>query len=64
LVNRNAVSIHHVANTEPFCRVAFIFDERRTPMVNRWYAGASRILGREFPGVNLKLNPPCLQHQE
>jgi hypothetical protein len=38
LVNRNGVSIHHVANPAPFHAVAFIFDERAASMVNRWYA--------------------------
>jgi hypothetical protein len=39
LVNRNAVSIHHVANSARFCPVAFIFCECRTRMVNRWCVG-------------------------
>jgi chemotaxis protein CheZ len=38
LVNRNGVWIHHVANSAPFCPVAFIFDERGVAMVNRWCA--------------------------
>jgi hypothetical protein len=38
LVNRNGVSIHHVANRAPFRAVAFIFDEQGGRMVNHWYA--------------------------
>jgi hypothetical protein len=37
LVNRNGVSIHHVADRALICPVAFIFDERASGMVNRWY---------------------------
>jgi hypothetical protein len=45
LVNRNGVSIHHVANCAPFHPVAFIFGEQRLRMVNRWYApSAPRLL--------------------
>jgi hypothetical protein len=40
LVNGNGLSIHHVANSARFCRVAFIFSECRARMVNRWCAAA------------------------
>jgi hypothetical protein len=36
LVNVSAVSIHHVASEGAIWRSAFIFDERRRPMVNRF----------------------------
>jgi hypothetical protein len=49
LVNRNGVSIHHVANCAPFHPVAFIFGEQRLRMVNRWYApSAPRLLDSVF----------------
>jgi hypothetical protein len=38
LVNVSAVSIHHVASEGPIWRSAFIFDERRMPMVNRFFS--------------------------
>jgi hypothetical protein len=38
LVNGNHDSIHHVANSAGNYPAAFIFDERRSRMVNRWYA--------------------------
>jgi hypothetical protein len=49
LVNKNGVSIHHVANPAPFHAVAFIFDERAASMVNRWYAPiAPRLMDSVF----------------
>jgi hypothetical protein len=38
LVNRIAVSIHHVAKSARFCPVAFIFGEGAPRMVNGWCA--------------------------
>jgi hypothetical protein len=38
LVNRNGVWIHHVASGAAIWRSAFIFDERRRPMVNRSFS--------------------------
>jgi hypothetical protein len=38
LVNVSGVSIHHVVNGGPIWRSAFIFDERRMPMVNRFFS--------------------------
>jgi hypothetical protein len=43
LVNETMVSIHHVVSLARFCRVAFIFDENLTGMVNRWCAANSRL---------------------
>jgi hypothetical protein len=55
LVNGNGFSIHHVAKSARFCRVAFIFGERRARMVNRWCAAARRARAAAS-GVNLVLN--------
>jgi hypothetical protein len=38
LVNGGRVSIHHVASGAAIWRSAFIFDERRKLMVNRFFA--------------------------
>jgi hypothetical protein len=61
LVNKTGVLIHHVVKALWFFPVAFIFDERRGRMVNRWFAqGASRAerRGAREPGVKLiGLNP-------
>jgi hypothetical protein len=38
LVNVSVVSIHHVASGGAIWRSAFIFDERRARMVNRWFS--------------------------
>ena len=38
LVNRSAVSIHHIRDRALICPVAFILHERRALMVNPWYA--------------------------
>jgi hypothetical protein len=38
LVNGSRVLIHHVASEGPIWRSAFIFDERRSAMVNRFFA--------------------------
>jgi hypothetical protein len=63
LVNGNGVSIHHVANSARFYPVAFIFSERRTRMVNRWYAAINKGF-RNNPGVNSMLNRVCLKRAE
>jgi aspartate 1-decarboxylase len=44
LVNGIAVSIHHVANSARFCRVAFIFGEQASRMVNRWCPAARQAM--------------------
>jgi chemotaxis protein CheZ len=60
LVNGNGLSIHHVVNSARFHPVAFIFDERRRRMVNRWCAAAiSRLT--TVPGVNPMLNYICVK---
>jgi hypothetical protein len=38
LVNETGVSIHHFGNQQRIFRLAFIFDERATVVVNRWCA--------------------------
>jgi hypothetical protein len=63
LVNRNGVSIHHVANTARFCPTAFIFDERRARMVNRWCVAAGAPF-TAISGVNSALNRICLKGDE
>jgi hypothetical protein len=63
LVNRNGVSIHHVANSAWFWPVAFIFGERAAGMVNRW-CGVARSFIDDFPRVNLTLNRICLNLEE
>jgi len=63
LVNRNGFWIHHVANSARFHPVAFIFDERRARMVNRWlWRRAAR--PTTVPGVNLMLNRICVKLEE
>jgi len=47
LVNRNGLSIHHVVNSARFCPVAFIFNEWRRRMVNRWCAAVQNSSRRE-----------------
>jgi hypothetical protein len=49
LVNRIAVSIHHVAKFVGFCRVAFIFNEWKGRMVNRRYAAIDARCARPGP---------------
>jgi hypothetical protein len=49
LVNRNAVSIHHVDNPARICTVAFILRERAPRMVNRWYATTGETPPRRVP---------------
>jgi hypothetical protein len=49
LVNRSAVSIHHVSNRARIWPVAFILRERGQLMVNRWYAAAGKPLPRSVP---------------
>jgi hypothetical protein len=49
LVNASAVSIHHFGNRARIWLVAFILHERRTLMVNRWYAAAGKPLSRHVP---------------
>jgi hypothetical protein len=64
LVNRNGLSIHHVADYARFCRVAFIFSECRARMVNRWCAAAKAFSSevdagsREENASNKELDPP------
>jgi hypothetical protein len=48
LVNGDRVSIHHVAIPAAIWRSAFIFDERRAPMVNRSFAQPSRAAAQQF----------------
>jgi hypothetical protein len=38
LVNRTAVSIHHIVKPAPFLATAFIFNEDGARMVNHWCA--------------------------
>jgi hypothetical protein len=63
LVNRNGFPIHHVANSARFYPVAFIFNERRGRMVNRWYARFGCVL-HDNSGVNPMLNRICLKLEE
>ena len=49
LVNRIAVSIHHIAKFAGFCRVAFIFSEWKGRVVNRWYAAIDARCARPGP---------------
>ncbi|MHC2624847.1 hypothetical protein ACVIW2_006879 [Bradyrhizobium huanghuaihaiense] len=48
LVNVSAVSIHHVAGGPAIWRSAFIFDERRASMVNRFFARRRARPQRQF----------------
>jgi hypothetical protein len=63
LVNEIAVSIHHVVKSARFYPVAFIFDERRQRMVNRWYA-ALKARSATGSGVNSMLNRVCFKREE
>ena len=61
LVNENGVSIHHIEDRPRNCPVAFIFDERCGPMVNRRCAAASDIadvagLSAAYDAYRLSLN--------
>jgi hypothetical protein len=49
LVNGIGVSIHHVGKAARFCRVAFIFGECVSYMVNRWYAESAARRPAMFP---------------
>jgi hypothetical protein len=49
LVNENGVSIHHVVNRRRICPVAFILNERATPMVNRGCAAGGKAPPRDVP---------------
>jgi hypothetical protein len=60
LVNGNGFSIHHATRSARFYPVAFIFDEWRAHMVNRWCAAASFIV-RGGSGVNPMLNRICVK---
>jgi hypothetical protein len=60
LVNGNGVSIHHVVNSARFHPVAFIFDEWRGRMVNRWCATANQT-PHNVAGVNPMLNRICVK---
>jgi len=48
LVNGSPVLIHHVASGGPIRRSAFIFDERCTAMVNRFFATPSPATAQQF----------------
>jgi hypothetical protein len=48
LVNRSAVSIHHVASEAAIWRSAFIFGEAQSRMVNRRFAQPSRAAAQQF----------------
>jgi chemotaxis protein CheZ len=61
LVNRSAVSIHHIGDRAWICPVAFILHERGALMVNRWYAARANRRHDAF-GVNLTLNRIGLKH--
>jgi chemotaxis protein CheZ len=49
LVNRNGVSIHHVVKRARIFRTAFILNECRALMVNRWCAGPLVVGSGVFP---------------
>jgi chemotaxis protein CheZ len=49
LVNRNGVSIHHIVKRARIFRTAFILNECRAPMVNRWCAGPVVVGSDVFP---------------
>ncbi|MFK4510529.1 hypothetical protein LPJ38_10330 [Bradyrhizobium daqingense] len=48
LVNVSAVLIHHVVGRGPIRRSAFIFGERRTAMVNRFFAQRRATQAQQF----------------
>jgi hypothetical protein len=47
LVNKPGGSIHHIVKPALFLVLAFIFDERAAPMVNRWFAPPSMWTSRD-----------------
>jgi len=61
LVNGIGISIHHVLDRRGFCAVAFIFDEGRSRMVNRWCAKRIALARSCVPRVNLTLNRLCIE---
>jgi hypothetical protein len=63
LVNKNGFSIHHVVNSARFHPIAFIFDERRRRMVNRWCAAVAARFSMT-PGVNPMLKRTSLKPDE
>jgi hypothetical protein len=58
LVNRRGFSIHHIASSARFSQAAFIFNEPRPAMVNRWFVRhAARVTpgSRREPDVKSRL---------
>jgi hypothetical protein len=47
LVNKPGVSIHHIIKPALLLALAFIFDERAAPMVNRWFVPLSLQTSRD-----------------
>jgi hypothetical protein len=49
LVNGRAISIHHAGDRTRIWPPAFIFDERRWALVNRWFADAGETHRKCYP---------------